>query len=450
MSAVVSSLFIAIAAGCPEGAADSDVDAGDINGDGGTSDGGAIPDAGPGPTGEIPFSQWCSTVETGLQNWMLRSQQVCGQTGITQADLPHLAGSSLGIPVNAVPLAGIVTCEPTAHLGGMTGAFANAIQAGRMTYDGKKAAECRELGRASDGGIDAMGGGHYLIDPCGSVLTGNVAVGESCQISEECVRDAYCKPGAANSCAGVCAPRLAPGAACVPGRDLCGVDATCKDNGSGAFVCIENGGEGAMCQRVVGPFCKAGLACSASGTCVTPAAEGGACTDKSDCQSGLTCPAGRCIPPVALGEACGAGLAGCGPCLRCQDAAEVAAGTQATCVAWEVGATCRTDADCPGNAFCSASSCSLKPKNGEACFVLSFEDGSLPIEAARGNCLYDDAFCKRADPTSPNGTCAPAAARLGEACSNAPAIDKAGCAEGFCSDTTGTCVALLAAGEACT
>ncbi len=446
LSAVVSSLFIAFAAGCP-GGLDSGVDAGD----GGTQDGGAIPDAGPVPTGELPFSQWCSTVETGLQNWMLRSQQACGQSGITQSDLPHLAEGAQGIPIDSLQLAQIVSCEPTAHLGGMTAAFANAIQAGRMTYDGKKAAECRELGRASDGGIDAFGGGHYLIEPCGSVLTGNVAVGESCQISEECVRDAYCKPGAANACAGVCAQRLAPGTACSPGRDLCAVDLTCKDDGTGTFVCVENAGEGALCQRVVGPHCKSGLVCSGSGRCVTPAAAGGACADVSECQSGLTCPAGSCAPPVSVGEACGAGLAACGPCLRCQNASEVEAGTQTTCVPAEVGAACRTSADCPLNAFCSDGTCALKPRNGEACFVPPFEDGSLPTEADRGNCLYNDAFCRRAEPASPDGTCAPAAAALGEACSNGPAVDKAGCAQGlFCSDTTSTCVALLAGGEACT
>ena len=410
-------------------------------------------DAGTSPDGEIPFSQWCSTVETGHENSMLRTEQVCGQTGITAEDLPHLGDVPFGIPVNAMRLANYVNCDPAAQLGSMNAAFADAIQAGRMNYDAAKAAECRALGRANNGNIDAFGGGNYLIEPCGSVLVGNVAVGETCQLNEECVKGAYCKPGAADSCAGTCADRIAVGAACVPGRDLCVVDSACEEDGAGNFVCVAGAAAGEACDPDNGPFCASGLICGAGLTCIAPAAEGGTCTDSSECASGLVCGGGACVAPAALGGACGEGVNECGACLRCQDPSEVAAGAQTTCVPWEVGATCRTDADCPVNAFCNpgtgSNTCVLKPRIGESCTVAQLEDGSFPAEADRGNCLYNDAFCKRTDPGSPNGTCA-LAPKLGEACSNAAAIDKTLCAEGFCSDATGTCVELVGEGAACT
>src|SRR5690606_27055986 len=148
---------------------------------------------------------------------------------------------------------------------------------------------------------------------------------------------------------------------------------------------------------------------------------------------------GSCVAPGALGEECGEGVATCGECLRCQETSEVEAGAPTRCVDSSVGATCRTDTDCPTNSYCvpGTQTCEVRPNLGESCFVTG---EPFPIVATRCNGLYVDAFCMRTSEASAEGVCRLAPKR-NEPCGTG--IDRTGCAEGFCG-SDGLCVAPLA------
>lgn len=450
---VVCSAIVSLAGwGCGGDNVDADagtsVDAGFQQPDGGiqdagggtTPDGGTLPDSG--TPEELPFTQWCPNVEAGIQNYILRGAQQCGQTGITHADVARLESYS-------ARLLALVSCDdPTSHLRATTTAFANAIASGRMKYDAEKAVQCRTLGRTNATTIDPeslQDSQGYIIEPCRDVLVGLVQQGAACDIHEECAEGLYCKGGSADSCGGVCQPRVPINGPCSPVRDLCVLEASCKvDAATSAFKCVARKPVGSDCQNA--RDCAAGLKC-AEAKCVVPVPEGASCTvpasSSDECEDGLNCVgaagSATCVRPSALGEPCGSISAGknrCGECLRC--------GAGGLCRAAVVGSTCTGNADCPSNSYCASGACALKPRENEACVVATNSSGEPPQSAQRGNCMHADAFCKRLNSTNPAGTCVKRPG-LQETCGNR--YDAADCMEGYCRISggapTGTCQPLV-------
>jgi hypothetical protein len=426
----------------------------------GDQDGGVvIPDGGGGGGGELPFSEWCSNVETGFANALLQSEQACGQTAITREDLPRLQ-YFIGLGLYQLALEELANCNG-GHLGTMNEAFGRALQSGRMLYDPVKAFQCRQLGRTTAPGATVD------TSVCRQVLVGNVAVGQSCQLHEECVDGTFCNPAAADACAGVCQPRIAQGQPCSPYRQLCVLGLDCRAATPGQYTCQADGESlGAVCDdgNENGPFCRSDLVCSSlTARCIEPQPQGSACGRDDECLSGICIVAGgsggtgMCGIEAAVGQQCdeeSEGLPPCGQCLRCQAPSEVPAGASPVCVPAVMGGACALDAHCPPNSICQAGGCVLRPKPGEACVVYPDDwSGDLPPYAHQGSCLYGDTFCKRSSPTDSAGTCVPLPV-LGELCSRDSA-EYGRCAEGFCEfapgDVTGigTCAPLKGQGESC-
>jgi hypothetical protein len=207
--------------------------------------------------------------------------------------------------------------------------FEGSIAKGRMAYDPAMAAQCRTIGEASDGGSPIYPDGGY-VEACAQALTGLVALGGACDYHEECA-SGYCAPGSVATCSGACAPPLAIGVLCEPRRDICGSSASCGSDGNGAYRCEPK----------------------------SPSSEA-----------------------KGLGEACGDHEPCAGPCLKCDLA-------QGFCVALgHDGDPCGSDGDCLNALFCSADTCRMRPRTGEACVA----------GGVHGNCLYGDDACD-------NGTC---------------------------------------------
>jgi hypothetical protein len=124
-------------------------------------------------------------------------------------------------------------------------------------------------------------------------------VGEACAGS--CVPGLWCNL-TGTSGRGVCARRVAVGAACNGGDPSapCVAPAVCLDG-----MCRAPGAVGATCLAGFDATCAEGLFCGADGRCATRAAAGATCVDGlRTCVDGFTCEAGRCEAKRAYGAAC--------------------------------------------------------------------------------------------------------------------------------------------------
>ncbi len=133
------------------------------------------------------------------------------------------------------------------------GGLEAAVEAGTVQFDEEKAADCLDQYEGLACGDDQPE------DLCRSVVTGTVAEGQPCNITEECAGDdSFCVVG--NACPGRCAHRAALGESCE--------DRPCLDD----LYCDFN-----------------------DGRCKTPVGEGESCVE-ADCAEGLVCkgPEGIC------------------------------------------------------------------------------------------------------------------------------------------------------------
>lgn len=181
-----------------------------------------------------------------------------------------------------------------------------------------------------------------LMNTC-QVATG---LGEACTSAAECVPAApYCVDGVCcttectDQC-GSCGLYGSEGVCTAVSGDPVGGRPACASDGS---ICGGqcNGVQRSACvfpdvsTTCIAASCDGGdnaatvaSACNAAGTCVTPAAVscapyvcdgdvcGGDCSSSAECDAGLVCSAGMCIPPYGLGEACtGSGQCASGACV---------------------------------------------------------------------------------------------------------------------------------------
>jgi len=241
-------------------------------------------------------------------------------------------------------------------------------------------------------------------------------------------------------------------------------------------------------------------ACNSAGTCVTPAPVscspyvcdgdvcGGDCTSSAECESGLVCSGGMCIPPYGLGEACtGSGQCESGACVdgvccdtSCTGQCEACnlSGREGTCSA-VLGdpepprAACGGSGDCAGTCDGSArTSCSF-PGGETECRAGECTGGTVTFPAScngAGTCpAADTASCPGsgdcageacADPecivssdcsgseVCRLGICVPAG-QPGDACGATDECDSRFCVDGVCCDTacTGQCEACGLPGD---
>lgn len=324
----------------------------------------------------LPFDEWCATREDLFS---------CdGHVGCGVADpLARCAD------VHANVLGPVVGCGP---------ALTEAVDAGRVRYDGKAAAKCRERARTT---CDAT----RLAWDCDGTFTGTRALGEACSLNAECGRGLWCD-ASVGTCPSVCAPVRGDGeAATTSVQCASGWLAGLSDGGT---ACAAAPGAGDAC---IGPLCGPGLTC-VNGLCVTPVAAGGAC-DAGPCAFGSVCVAGVCHAWAKRGEACASQFfaldAGAPPCqlgLACRSG---------VCSdALRSGESCRGEPSrCEGGARCSLSTfvCERLGGPGAACTSLSDCDRLACVDGACSRGVSEGSPCDAAHPCVPgfsctNGVCA--------------------------------------------
>jgi hypothetical protein len=239
------------------------------------------------------------------------------------------------------------------------------VQAGRIVYDGAKAAQCLSAEASAICGFsdDAA----FAAEPCGEIFTGTIAAGGACAYDNECVSQTCttagnCIPGV-TCCVGSCQPgvgQLASGAACQPlsGASPCPQGSSCQADASGGATCRPLVAAGQPCANF--GDCVAGAQCdktgTAPGTCVAFPTEGQPCdpagppcSPASEFCDGAT---SKCAPRLGVGAACPAGQ-GCALYTTCDL-------TTMKCVAKGArGAACAGTAssDCLGGLECLNGAC---------------------------------------------------------------------------------------------
>lgn len=324
----------------------------------------------------LPFDEWCATREDFF---------LCdGQAGCGVAD--PLADCA---DVHAAVAGPVVGCEP---------ALTDAVDAGRVRYDGKAAAQCRQRARTTcDTSRRAW--------DCDGVFTGTKAVGEACALNAECRSGLWCD-ASVGTCPGVCAPVRGDGEAATASVQC--ASGWVGELADGGTACAPPPGPGDAC---IGQLCRPGLSC-VDGLCVTPVAAGGAC-DGGPCVFGAVCVAGACTAWAKRGEACAAQFfpvdAGSPPCqlgLACRSG---------VCGdALRAGESCREEPNrCEGGARCSLSTfrCERLGGPGAACTSLSECDRLACIDGACSRGEPEGAACDGAHACVPgfvctNGVCA--------------------------------------------
>lgn len=226
------------------------------------------------------------------------------------------------------------------------------------------------------------------LEACNFTARGSVADGAACAESLQCASGSCSGASGATTACGTCEPAIADGAACDQGG-TCVAGDVCTTSASGA-TCRPRpslGGVGASCTS--NDACSAPNHCalvfsggSETGTCASPVAVGGACSEKTDCASGLICTGAAtrtCSTPLPLGATCNGGDCGvgfaCDATFKCIAIAFVAP-----------GGTCDGD-----ERFCSQGTCPL-PDSG----TVADPTGICPT------ILADGAAC---DPSSTSAQC---------------------------------------------
>jgi hypothetical protein len=190
---------------------------------------------------------------------------------------------------------------------------ASEIAAGRMAYDGVKAAACIDALNTSPCTFLGMANESKI---CNSVVAGAVSIGGAC-VPGDCAGWAYCRladPGcSAACCVGTCQPSPDPpqpvGAACTVGVTNCASPSFCVAPSSvGVGTCRLLASTGDSCASVP---CDALTYCDpVSTTCRVPAVDGYPCNpalggmDCEDYVGGCNPTTSLCTGRLPIGAAC--------------------------------------------------------------------------------------------------------------------------------------------------
>jgi hypothetical protein len=284
--------------------------------------------------------------------------------------------------------------------------FKEAIDEGRLAYDGRKVETCTDEVRA----LDCEDLLNRESATCQAVFDGTLALGDYCAMDEECQGSSYCK--FEDSCPGTCAKLELEGGGC-SSDSSCESGLSCS-NETGR--CVVPAGPGDRCNQGE-PECAPGYLCAGanddqnlSGNCRTfeevfAAAEGESCDPLTTklCAQGLVC---RIDGITAMGE------------------------IEAVCAEGvEAGAACNLalpDA-CPDGQYCDipantlTGTCKARPGIGQPCGKSPFDmTGTICEEYAR----CDGATCR-------------ALGHLGDGCSSDASCYSDHCVGGKCVASEG-------------
>ncbi len=412
-----------------------------------------------GPTGSsIEMGALCSTLRDGFRGALLRTVNRCG-AGFVDEDLERLTPSvfegeqatALSQVQGQLPA---VTCDQFSNLRIYLDHVFQSVDRGSVRYDAFNAFKCKEASTRpslvrrdfpppQQSALMLPGVDMPLV--CNEVFTGLLEPQAPCDLTHECSVGHICRPMEFDGTNGRCVPEVPMGGVC-DSRDVCvggglcqaGIcqralvlGESCLDAQGYTLPCgaglICQGGQcqnyaetDALCGGANAP-CRAGLVCartsgpSAVMRCRTPVPDGETCVADNQCADCSFCNVqGRCIPFIALDQPCNKDADGCGPGLLCGD----------------------------------DSACHMLPREGEPCSV-----GIVPLGTTRGNCLYQDNFCRRERDTDKTGTCQPFPTQAGEPCGDGADTART-CQGGFTqlycnAQTNGTCVIAARLGEAC-
>jgi hypothetical protein len=171
--------------------------------------------------------------------------------------------------------------------------YSEALQAGRLRFDGVAAEKCLNYYRAGRCPIDAENFDNFTA--CYRLYRPQVPDGGACQINTECRSDT-CTSSGPPGCRGVCAP------ATRCNRLSCYEDEYCSSQGA----CTLRLELGESCDPTLGPgTCQPGLVCQGS-VCRPAVPAEGTCSAQEDCAPGLFCDSGSqtCKPRLAAGSHC--------------------------------------------------------------------------------------------------------------------------------------------------
>jgi len=248
-----------------------------------------------------------------------------------------------------------------------------AVAAGRIAFDGGKAATCLAAigGRECEGGFDP-----FWAPECQGIFAGAVPLGGDCYggagsyvivPASECA-EGYC---GGDECPGTCTAYPTVGQAC---GDVDGAWVNCDPE---VAYCSSSGRCAAYLS--LGDACPEGWGCAPStecrgepGRCVDVAVGGEACSETVPCSPSIfRCDDGVCRVKVAAGEEC-LMQENCGPNLVCRDVDRD--GPQPmTCVdPGGLGASCQADAHCEAAFRCDTSTgdfgtCVARTAPGQTC-----------------------------------------------------------------------------------
>ena len=326
----------------------------------------------------LPLEEWCAT---RVDDYTCHGSVGCGVADPTAScnDInANIVGFSQGCP--------LVLLE--------------ALDAGRVVYDGVAAERCRQRARSTcDPTVAAW--------DCAGLLVGTMGVNSACRQTAECLEGLWCDDGA--TCPGACREKRALGES-VPDFAACASSATTLLP-DGGLACTTPGRAGEPCT--VGLRCSPGLACHdercvtrialgspcqptdpcaapgvcTKGQCVAWAPRGSACAPQffapnlslPPCRRGLACRAGSCGDALRAGESCREEPNRCGIGTRCS-AADLCAPLGA------LGAVCSTSTDCD-RLFCVEGRCSTGMTEGSSCAAERRCHPSLACAAGRCSSL---------------------------------------------------------------
>ena len=324
--------------------------------------------------------------------------------------------------------------------------FISGVTLGRLTFDSSEAVRC-----VSDY-ADALTGCADPFDTpfspaCARMFQDSALLGERCaalntgascgELSGVCVEDR------------TCAPLPPEGQPCLLGR--CSGGLFCNAGVCGAAIERFERAEGEACALNV--ECQVGLAC-VEGRCVPAPAPGEPCAESLQCGRNATCllsSARVCAPLAQLDESCFSGE--CAPGLACE-----LVGDLPICRP-EVpqGQPCTSFQTCEAGSVCNADACTPLPGRDEVCL----------FGQCAGGLLCDAATQRCSDLAVEGETCnatSECAAGLGCDSRNFPSVCSTRLPEGgecgfvddlcqpglWCDTETQRCVELLDSGAACT
>jgi hypothetical protein len=284
--------------------------------------------------------------------------------------LGHLVGCSGGIDYAHFDDALIdarcsyyIRCGLAANAAECTAYYANegigtasvqaALDTGKVVYHEDVAQDCLDGFAALS--CDQTQQTEFDLDACFEVLTGTLAIGESCGFSLECESKNCAKPTCPDACCkGTCAafePLPSAGQPCTAFCDqdaYCGIDDICHlyVAAGGACTGTEPCGPNLYC---------AGMTATTAGTCTALPHLGQPC-EASCAELGATCYGGTCVAVGLLDDPCTAS-AQCSMFYECRGM---------TCsLLPTLGMACTTS--CFENAYCADNLCVAQKSTGAAC-----------------------------------------------------------------------------------